>query len=107
MSLIPLYQFEGIMLVGLEEDHIEKIVQDSLLVQIDIKNKSIHSRSWSGQKLLKFGYYHSIPNERRLKFLSEIKEEIGKDLILAAENLLINPSQESIDSLIWVPERLK
>jgi len=36
-----------------------------------------------------------------------IKCELGEERINEIEKMLLNPSQEAINSLIWVPERLK
>jgi hypothetical protein len=107
MILTPLYRLDSRILIGLIEDHQTDYVKDSLLVQIVLESKEIHDRAWSGQKLLKFGFYHAIPKADRVKLMQNISDVFGPALISQIENLLLKPNRESIDSLIWVPERLK
>ena len=106
MILTPLYRLDSRILIGLIEDHQTDYVKDSLLVQIVLESKEIHDRAWSGQKLLKFGFYHAIPKADRVKLMQNISDVFGPALISQIENLLLKPNRESIDSLIWVPERL-
>ena len=107
MELIPLYQINNRVLVGLKEDHIQKTVNDSLVIEINLKTKKIHNGPWSGQKKLKFGYYIPIGENERKVFFKKITEVFSQNQIMEMEDLLLNPTKESIDSLIWVPKRLR
>jgi len=106
MKIVPLYRYENIFLVGLESDYQDEKISDGLVVEIDIKSKKIKA-IWSGQKMLKFGFYYSIDRNEREPFYDLIKCELGEERINEIEKMLLNPSQEAINSLIWVPERLK
>jgi len=56
---------------------------------------------------LKFGYYDSISNEEITEVLDEIKRSFNENAIIEMEDLLLNPTREAIESLIWKPDRLK
>lgn len=106
MKIIPLYRYENLFLVGLESDYQDDVINDGLVAEIDIKRKRIKT-IWSGQKMLKFGNYFSIDKSERSSIYDLITNELGEEFINEIENMLLFPSKEAIDSLIWVPERLK
>lgn len=107
MNLIPLYRFESSILVGLDIDHADATVEDCLVVEIDISDKVIKNQPWSGQKKLKFGYYYAIPSADREKVIEEITKALDKNKIIEIIDILLYPTKESVESLIWLPERLR
>lgn len=107
MDITPLYRFESRVLVGIEIDYVEPTVEDGLVVEIDLKNKEIEHQPWSGQKKLKFGFYYAIETKDREKVMEEITASLGKNKIIEIIDILLYPNKESVDSLIWLPERLK
>ncbi len=107
MNIIPLYRFESSILVGLDIDFAEPTVEDGLVVEIDLKEKAIKHQQWSGQKKLKFGYYYTVEVSDREIVLEEILDAVDKNKIIEIIDILLYPNKESVDSLIWLPERLK
>ncbi len=107
MDIFPIYRFDSIILVGLDIDFPTKVVKDSLVVEIDIETKRIVNPPWSYQKKLKFGYYNWISDSERESCKNLIRECLSIKTIGEVIDALQFPSQESIDSLIWIPERLK
>lgn len=107
MNIIPLYRFESSILVGLDIDFAEPTVEDGLVVEIDLNEKQIKHQPWSGQKKLKFGYYYTVEVPDREKVLEEILNVLDKNKIIEIIDILLYPNKESVDSLIWLPERLK
>ena len=105
--LIPLYRTGSRILVGIKEDYPTNIVKDGLVLEIDTKEKRIVNNPWSGQLKLKFsGYYEAIPKNEIQEVLSEIQEAFHETVIMEMVDLLLNPSAEAVESLIWIPERL-
>lgn len=107
MKIVPLYRYENIFLVGLESDSHDEKNLDGLVSKIDIRKKKIEYPAWSIQKMLKFGYYYSIDVSERQSLYDLIISELGEDLVNQIKEKLLFPSQEAIDSLIWIPERLR
>ena len=107
MKIVPLYRYENIFLVGLESDSHDEKNLDGLVLKIDLRRKKIDYPAWSIQKMLKFGYYFPIDIGERNTLCNLIINELGEELVNQIENKLLFPSQEAIDSLIWIPERLK
>ncbi|MDP2337175.1 MAG: hypothetical protein Q8N05_12150 [Bacteroidota bacterium] len=107
MKIVPLYRYENIFLVGLESDSHDEKNLDGLVSKIDLRRKKIEYPAWSIQKMLKFGYYFPIDVSERKSFYDLIRTELGEELIDQIEEILLSPSKEAIDSLIWIPERLK
>ena len=77
------------------------------MLVLDIENRRIINGPWSGQKILKFGFYSPINEKDEMQISKEIEESFSKEAIFEMLDLLINPSQESIESLVWLPERIK
>ena len=107
MNIIPLYKFSSHILVGLDIDFPTDKVTDSLVVEIDIQEKKIVNQPWSGQKKLKFGEYEVIKAFERTRYIDLITESLGKNMIIEIIDILLYPSDESINSLVWIPDRLK
>jgi hypothetical protein len=107
MNIIPLYRVSSLILVGLDIDFPTETVEDSLVVKIDIKNKKIEYQPWSGQKMLKFGSYDVIPVSERKSLTDQINAALGKNMIIEIIDMLLHPNEESINSLVWIPERLR
>lgn len=78
-----------------------------LVVEVDTNDKIIKHEPWSGQKKLKFGFYYSIKPAECTGIMDEVTQALGKNLIIEIQDMLTYPSKESIESLIWVPERLQ
>jgi hypothetical protein len=106
MNIIPLYKFNSRILVGLDIDFPTETVEDGLVVEINIQAKEIENQPWSGQKMLKFGSYDVVPVSERESLTDQITVELGKNLIIEIIDMLLYPSEASINSLIWIPERL-
>lgn len=107
MKIIPLYRYKDLFLIGLDADYQTEEYNDGLVAEIDLGKKKIVHTPWSEQKKLKFGYYFSISKNERDSIYDLIKNELGEEIIDQIENMLLFPTQEAIDSLIWVPDRLK
>ena len=56
---------------------------------------------------MKFGYYYAIETKDREKVIEEITAALGKNKIIEILDILLYPNKESVDSLIWLPVRLK
>jgi hypothetical protein len=107
MNIIPLYRVNSLILVGLDIDYPTETVLDSLVVKINIRDKKIEYQPWSGQKMLKFGSYDVVPVSDR-KFLTEqITDALGKNMIIEIIDMLLYPTEESVNSLVWIPKRLR
>ncbi len=107
MKIIPLYRFENLFLVGLKTDFQDEKIHDGLVIEIDLKRRKIKNSPWSGQKMLKFGYYYPISKSEISSTYELIISEMGEEFIDEIERKLLFPSKEAIESLIWIPERLK
>ena len=107
MKIIPLYRYKDLFLIGLESDYQDEMINDGLVAEIDLRKKKMVNTPWSVQKMLKFGYYFSISKNERNSIYDLIKTELGEEVIDQIENMLLFHSQKAIDSLIWIPERLK
>ncbi len=107
MKIIPLFKFESTYLLGLDIDHPEDPPLDSLVIEIDVSEKSIKNEPWSRQKKLKFGFYYWIEPMDRELIMNEISKSLGKNKMIEIQDKLLYPTKDSIDSLIWKPDRLK
>jgi len=107
MKLIPLFKLESTYLVGLDIDHPEKPPLDSLVVEVDLLDKIITCEPWSRQKKLKFGFFYWIEPTDRKEIMDKINNSLGKNMIIEIQDSLLYPTNKSIESLIWIPDRLK
>lgn len=107
MNIIPLYRVSSLILVGLDIDLPTETVQDTLVVEINVSDRKITTQPWSGQKMLKFGSYDAVPVSERETLIDQITEGLGKNMIIEIIDMLLYPTQESINSLVWIPERLR
>ena len=107
MKIIPLYRFEQVFLIGLASDLHDGSNLDGLVAKINLSKKKIEVPAWSIQKMLKFGFYYPIKEMERESFYDLIRTEMGMEVIDEIENILLFPSREAIDSLIWIPKRLE
>jgi hypothetical protein len=105
-ELIPLYKLESRVLIGLKIDYPGDKITDGLVLEIDVKEKRIINDPWSGQKKLKFGYYDSVNESERSPLLDLIADRFELHSIREMIDLLMNPTEEAISSLIWIPDRL-
>ena len=81
-------------------------IKDGLVVKLHLGTAE-YSVAYSGQKLLKFGYYEPIEDAQRQIWLDRIIEQIPEKLISEIEMLLEHPTQEALRSLVWIPPRFK
>ena len=107
MELKPLYKNNNYILVGLAQDHITEVVDDSLVVELDISTGELINGPWSGQKKLKFGFYYPIEKNEIEDFINNLQKVFSNKKIKEIEDLLLNPPKKAVESLIWLPERLK
>jgi hypothetical protein len=105
-ELIPLYYIESKVLIGLKEDYAQGKVDDGLVLELDLNEKRIVDNPWSGQKKLKFGYYYAVEENEKQELLRKIQASFDELVLREMVDLLLNPSLESVKSLVWLPERL-
>jgi hypothetical protein len=105
-ELIPLYRSVNDILVGLAEDY-SGIVEDGLVVMVDLERREIVGQPSSGQRIIKQGYWGAIKEDERQLVLKQLLESFGSLRVDEIMDLLLHPSKESIQSLLWKPERLR
>jgi hypothetical protein len=103
-EIIPLYRRFNDILIGLIEDYPEE-ADDGLVVMVDLDKKKIIGEQFSYQRIIKQGYWIEV-NERQ-QVLKQVYESFGALRVNEIIDLLLNPPIESIQSLLWQPERLK
>jgi agmatine deiminase len=106
-DLIPLYKSNGIILIGLKSDYSNPQNADGLVIKINMDDGSTDFKSCSSQKLLKFGFYEPIPEDQKKLVMAMIYRKFSDNVLSIVQNTLTYPDEESIASLIFVPERLK
>jgi hypothetical protein len=104
--LIPLYRRHNDILIGLSEDYPE-VVDDGLVVMINLENKKIIGQPSSGQRIVKHGYWDVIEKDERQQVMKLLDESLEGSVLNEIIDLLINPPKDSIQSLLWKPERFK
>ena len=104
-EIIPLYRRHNDILIGLTEDY-STVVDDGLVVMIDIEKKEIIGQPTSGQRIIKHGYWDWIEINERQQVLKQVYESFGALRVNEIMDLLLNPPMESVQSLLWKPERL-
>jgi hypothetical protein len=107
MDIFPIYRFGSLVLIELDIDYSSNKVKDGLVIELNLKDKTLVSPPWSGQKKLKFGFYDAVKESERSELIKEIHSVFGEEKISAFIEMLLHPSDESIKSLIWIPDRLK
>jgi len=105
-EIIPLYRRHNDILIGLTEDY-STVVDDGLVVMIDLEKKEIIGQPTSGQRIIKHGYWDAIEVNERQQVLKQVYESFGALRVTEIIDLLLNPPMESIQSLLWKPERLR
>lgn len=93
-------------MIGLTEDYPE-VVDDGLVVMVDLDKKRIVGQPFSGQRIIKHGYWDAIKEEERQLVLKQLFISFGSVRVNEIMDLLLNPPIESIRSLRWKPERLR
>lgn len=93
-------------MIGLTEDYPE-VVDDGLVVMVDLDKKRIVGQPFSGQRIIKHGYWDAIKEEERQLVLKQVYGSFGALRVNEIIDLLLNPPKESIQSLLWKPDRLK
>ena len=108
MKIRPIYKSGKNYLVGLDVDFNLPQVQDALVLEISTTDKEIRNPPWSMQKMLKFGEgYEELSDELSHTVGEEIVRHFGADLQIEMIAMLQYPPLDSIDSMIWIPERLR
>ena len=105
-EIIPLYSRHNDILIGLTEDYLT-VVDDGLVVMIDLEKKEIIGQPTSGQRIIKHGYWDAIEVNERQQVLQQVYESFGALRVNEIMDLLLNPPRESVQSLLWKPERLR
>lgn len=110
-DLTPIYKFGNEFLVSLKTDIPldGSIIEDCLILKIN-SDGTYSKKPWSGQKMLKFvgGYYKPVSTEERDETLKALLlYRFSNSAIEEILQLLQNPPEDSIQSLIYIPERLK
>ena len=105
-KIIPLYRRHNDILIGLAEDYPE-VVDDGLVVMINLENKKIIGQPYSGQRIVKHGYWDVIEKDERHQVMKLLDESLEASVVNEIIDLLLNPLMESIQSLLWKPERLR
>jgi hypothetical protein len=72
-ELIPLYRKYNDILIGLTEDY-PGVVGDGLAVMVNLERKEIIGQPYSGQRIIKFGYWEAIEEEERQLVLKQVYE---------------------------------
>jgi len=105
-ELIPLYRRGNDILVGLTEDYSE-VVDDGLALMVNLDKKEIIGQPYSGQRIVKHGYWDAIKEDEIQLVLKQLFESFGSLRVNEIMDLLLHPPKESIQSLLWKPERLR
>lgn len=105
-EIIPLYRRGNDILVGLAEDY-SGIVEDGLVVMVDLEQREIVGQPSSGQRIIKHGYWDAIKEDERQLVLKQLLESFGSLRVNEIIDLLLHPPKESVQSLLWKPERLR
>jgi len=105
-EIIPLFRRENDILIGLTEDYPE-VADDGLVVMVDLDKKQIIGHQFSYQRIIKHGYWDWIEVDERQQVLKQVYESFGVLRVNEIIDLLLNPPMESIQSLLWKPDRLR
>lgn len=106
MNLKPLYRTDSRILIGLESDFTELCVLDGLVVEIDLEGKKVLGDPVSGLKKLKTGSYTPIRQSEKRDYSRLVERKLKKKLIRKIRETLEVPPKASIESLVWIPDRL-
>ena len=108
-DLIPLYKMGAEYLLALRVDIStgKKLIDDCLVLQTNT-NGTFSDKPWSLQKHMKFNgaYYDPIPIKSWTETQRKIFKNFTPETINKIEQLLLDPPQESVKSLIFIPLRL-
>lgn len=105
-EIIPLYRRFNDILIGLTEDY-PTVVEDGLVVMVDLDKKEIIGQPTSGQRIIKHGYWDAIEGNERQLILRQVYDSFGALRVNEIIDLLLSPPKESVQSLLWKPERLR
>jgi hypothetical protein len=107
MKLKPLYRAENIILIGLKSDFEELCVIDGLVIEVDMVGKTLVGEPISGLQKLKTRDFTPIRQHEKREYTRMIEKKLKKKLIKRIEEKLVEPPQESIRTLSWIPDRLE
>lgn len=106
MTIKPLYRSENRLLVGLSKDFTELCVIDGLVVEIDLDKKKVISSPEGGLQKLRGGTYIPIRQNEKKEYCKILLKRIRRKALKRVEEELESPPQDSIKTLVWIPERL-
>jgi len=106
MGIKPLYKSDNLLLVGLSKDFSELCVLDGLVVEVDLLKKKIISGPEGGLNKLRKGAYTAIRQAEKREFTKILVKNLKKKAIKKIEQDLESPSKASIETLVWIPDRL-
>ena len=101
-----MYRRHNDILIGLTEDYLD-VVEDGLVLLVDLEKREIVGQPSSGQRIIKHGYWDPIERDKRQLVLNQLYESFGSLRVNEIIDLLLNPPMDSIQSLLWKPERFK
>jgi len=93
-------------LIGFAEDYPEN-ADDGLVVMVDLDKKQIIGNQFSYQRIIKHGYWDWIEVNERKQVLKQVYESFGALRVNEIIDLLLNPPMESVQSLLWKPDRFR
>ncbi len=100
MELIPIYRSFSRAMITLKKWIINEPVTDSLVIIVDLRTGKITYGPGSGQRIIKYGEFESIPEAERDQTLQELVEKLHPTTLMEIEDLLNNPNKEAISSLL-------
>lgn len=107
--LVPVYHMDTALLVCLDVDYnYSKTPNDALVIDVSI-NRQSYRPPWGIQMVMKWdgGYWLTVEQDKRDYWLERIQNTYTEDQIAEMVRLLQDPSEESLRSLIWIPQRLR
>lgn len=107
--LVPVYQMDTALLVCLDVDYdYGKAPNDCLVIDLSLDRQK-YRPPLSIQMVMKWdgGYWLTVEQDKRDYWLERIENTYTTDQIAEMVRLLNDPSEESLRSLIWIPQRLR
>ena len=107
MKLVPLYRTGPILIIGSRDDFGANPPKDGLVLKVNLAKGSLLAGPWSLQLFLKFGSYEPVSPESLTELLCEMSESFTSVDLTRFQAILDNPDERAINSLVWIPERLR
>ena len=106
MGIKPLYRLESRLLVGLTKDFSELCVLDGLVIEVDLEKKKVVSGPEGGLNKIRSGAYIAIRQKEKKEYCKILERKLRKKALKKIETDLESPTKESIETLVWIPDRL-